>query len=378
MAAVQTDVKRCLAYSTVENVGIIFLGLGLGLYGVGKGLPGVAALGFAGGLLHLWTHALFKGLLFLGAGSLLHGTGTRELSRMGGLLRRMPVTASVMIAGSLAIMALPPLNGLVSEWLVYLGLLRAGMLTGGFGGLAPLLLVGLLGVTGALAVVVFTRLVGIALLGEPRSQAAADAHESPWAMTLPMALLLAGCVALALAPQVAGRLLLGPVSALAPTVVLPSAELLDQLARLGRYAALILVVLGAVALLLGWWQRLRPSTRTATWGCSFAFPTPRMSYTAVAFAEFAQNHLLPTALRPEVDRRHLNGLFPVGGSLQQTTRDPLLTRWFQPAFTSLGNRAVRLRWLQQGRLPVYLFYIFLTCIVLMAWSILADRGWGGG
>jgi hypothetical protein len=103
-----------------------------------------------------------------------------------------------------------------------------------------------------------------------------------------------------------------------------------------------------------------------------------MSYTAVAFAEFAQNHLLPTALRPEVDRRHLDGLFPVGGSLQQTTRDPLLTRWFQPAFTSLGNRAVRLRWLQQGRLPVYLFYIFLTCIVLMAWSILADRGWGGG
>ncbi len=378
MAVLQGDIKRCLAYSTVENVGIIFLGLGLGLYGVGEGLPGIAALGFAGGLLHLWNHALFKGLMFLGAGSLVHSTGTRDLSRMGGLLRRMPMTATLLIGGSLAIAALPPLNGLVSEWLIYLGLLQAGLLYGSYAGLVPLLMVGLLGVTGALAMVVFTRLVGIALLGEPRSPASAAAHEAPLAMTLPMQVLLAGCLAIGLFPQAAGRLLTGPLQILAPGASLPLNELFGPLARLGRWGGLLLLGLAAAGLLMAWLQKVRPSARAATWGCGFAFPSARMSYTAVAFAELAQSRLLPAVLRPEIEQFSPQGLFPVPGRLQQTSRDPLLSRCFQPLFTYLGDRAVRLRWLQQGRLPIYLLYIFLTCVVLMVWSILAERGWGGG
>lgn len=378
MALLQGDVKRCLAYSTVENVGIIFLGLGLGVYGVGEGRPGIAVLGFAGGLLHLWNHALFKGLMFLGAGSLLHGTGTRDLSRMGGLLRRMPVTATVLIGGSLAIAALPPLNGLVSEWLIYLGLLQAGLLQASYTGLVPLLVVGLLGVTGALAVVVFTRLVGIALLGEPRSPAAAAAHEAPWAMIVPMQLLLAGCLAIGLFPQAAARLLTGPLALLAPGASLPVDELFAPLARVGLWGCFLLLSLAAVGVFLARLQKARPSAQAGTWGCGFPFPSPRMSYTAAAFAELAQSRLLPGSLRPQIERVDPHGLFPPAGRLRQTSRDPLLSRWFQPLFSYLGDRAVRLRWLQQGKLHVYLLFIFLTCAVLMVWSILAERGWGGG
>jgi NADH:ubiquinone oxidoreductase subunit 5 (subunit L)/multisubunit Na+/H+ antiporter MnhA subunit len=297
---------------------------------------------------------------------------------MGGLLRRMPMTSTLLIGGSLAIAALPPLNGLVSEWLIYLGLLQAGLLHGSYAGLVPLLMVGLLGVTGALAVVVFTRLVGIALLGEPRSPASAAAHEAPWAMTLPMQVLLAACLAIGLFPQAAARLLTGPLAVLAPGAPLPIAELFGPLARLGLWGGLLLLGLAAVGLLLARLQKVRPTASAGTWGCGFAFPSARMSYTAVAFAELTQSRLLPTALHPQVDQVNPQGLFPLAGRLQQTSRDPLLSRWFQPLFSYLGDRAVRLRWLQQGRLPVYLLYIFLTCAVLMVWSILAERGWGGG
>ncbi|MFA7536742.1 MAG: proton-conducting transporter membrane subunit [Desulfuromonadales bacterium] len=378
MAVLQGDIKRCLAYSTVENVGIVFLGLGLGLYAVGEGLPAIAALGFAGGLLHLWNHALFKGLMFLGAGSLVHGAGTRDLNRMGGLLRRMPMTSTLLIGGSLAIAALPPLNGLVSEWLIYLGLLQAGLLHNSYAGLLPLLMVGLLGVTGALAVVVFTRLVGIALLGEPRSPAAAAAHEAPWGMTLPMQVLLTGCLAIGLFPQGAAHLLTGPLAILAPGASLPMAELFAPLSRLGRWGGLLVLVLAAVGLLLARLRKVRSVASAGTWGCGFPFPAARISYTAAAFAELTQTRLLPAALRPQLERVDPHGLFPVAGRLQQSSRDPFLIRWFQPLFSYLGGRAVRLRWLQQGRLPVYLLYIFLTCAVLMVWSMLAERGGGGG
>ena len=117
----QHDLKRLLAYHSVENIGIIAMGLGVGLLGISYGNPAMAALGFAGGLLHVVNHAVFKSLLFLGAGSVLHATGTGELDRLGGLLKRMPVTGATFLVGAAAISGLPPLNGFVSEFLIYLG-----------------------------------------------------------------------------------------------------------------------------------------------------------------------------------------------------------------------------------------------------------------
>lgn len=378
MAILQRDIKRCLAYSTVENIGIIFLGLGLGLFAARHDQPLLAALGFAGALLHIWNHALFKGLMFLGAGSLLHGTGSRDMNQMGGLLKRMPWTGSLLIGGGLAIAALPPFNGLVSEWLLYLGLLKAGLAGGGFGGLVPLLLVGALGLTGALALVAFTRLAGIALCGEPRSAAASQAHESGPKMVVPMVVLLLACLAIGLRPQWAVALLAAPLGMLVPARPEMLATVLGPVTQIGNWGALLVLALVATTLGLLWFLRFRPRSRTSTWGCGFSFPSSRMAYTGDGFAELTHSHLLPAGLRLTAVGGSVAGLFPRSVKLALHGLDPVLGRWFLPGFERVADRCVRLRWLQQGRLQVYLLYVFLACAVLMAWSVLAERGWGGG
>ena len=172
----QHDLKRLLAYHSVENIGIIAMGLGVGLLGISYGNPAMAALGFTGGLLHVVNHAVFKSLLFLGAGSVLHATGTGELDRLGGLLKRMPVTGATFLIGAAAISGLPPLNGFVSEFLIYLGAMA------GLGSrptplpawpLMSVLVVGGLALIGGLAAACFTKAFGIVFLGEPRSAEAA-------------------------------------------------------------------------------------------------------------------------------------------------------------------------------------------------------------
>ncbi len=179
-ALAQQDLKRLLAYSTVENVGIIALGLGIGLLGVSSHAPVVAVLGFSGALFHVLNHALFKGLLFLGAGAVAHATGTRDLDLLGGLSKRMPWVAGAFIVGAVAIVGLPPLNGFASEFLIYLGAFR------GEARLAPdravpcLLVIGALALIGGLAAVCFTKVVGVVFLGEPRTERAATAHRPGW------------------------------------------------------------------------------------------------------------------------------------------------------------------------------------------------------
>src|ERR1017187_737420 len=172
LALQQRDIKRVLAYSSIENMGLIGLALGVGLWGWASGLAAVAVLGTTAGLLHVWNHALMKGLMFFAAGSVLHGTGTKDMEKLGGLMKKMPYTASAMIAGAVALAALPPLNGFVSEWLMYLGLLKSGFATSDSRSLMALFAVGVLALIGALAAATFVRLIGIVLLGSPRSEAA--------------------------------------------------------------------------------------------------------------------------------------------------------------------------------------------------------------
>ena len=181
LALYQRDMKRVLAYSSIENIGLIGLAFGVGFFGSATGRSAVAVLGTSAGLLHIWNHALMKCLMFFAAGSVLHGTGTKDLEKLGGVAKRMPWTGVTMIVGAVAISALPPLNGFVSKWLLYLSLMKYGLTTGGGRGLTALLAVGVLALVGGLAGIAFVRLTGIALLGSPRSEAASRAHESsPW------------------------------------------------------------------------------------------------------------------------------------------------------------------------------------------------------
>jgi NADH:ubiquinone oxidoreductase subunit 5 (subunit L)/multisubunit Na+/H+ antiporter MnhA subunit len=374
MALLQKDIKRSLAYSTVENIGIIFMGLGLGVLAAAKLLSGVASLAFAGALLHVWNHTLFKGLLFLGAGTLLHATGTRNLDQMGGLLRRLPQAGLLMIGGSVALAALPPLNGFVSEWLIYLGLLHAGAAMTGSSALAIAMILALFGVVGTLAVVTFTRLLGIALLGEPRSPAAAEAREAAVAMLWPMRILLAGCLLIGLLPQLTLTLLTPVLTQLTTTAAPALAATFAQLGQIGRWGILLCATLILLGLLLAYLRRQRPTATATTWGCGFPRPTAQMAYKAEGYSEFAHNHLLPQALRPEVGRKRLRTLFPATAVFFQHSHEALLQRCFQPLFSYLAERCVRLYWLQQGKLHLYLLYIFTCCTLLMLWSILDNLG----
>ena len=195
----QHDLKRLLAYHSVENIGIILMGLGLAMIGCSKDRPEWVVLGLAGCLLHVWNHGLFKSLLFLCAGSVLHSTRTREIDHLGGLAKSMPWTAALFLVGAVAICGLPPLNGFVSEFFVYFGILRS-VVAGQTDGAGIALAMPVLAMIGALAVACFVKVYGVVFLGLPRTPAAVHAHESPPAMLVPIVILSACCALIGLAP----------------------------------------------------------------------------------------------------------------------------------------------------------------------------------
>ena len=196
----QHDLKRLLAYHSIENIGIIVIGLGLALIGRTLDRADWIVLGLGGALLHVWNHALFKSLLFLSAGSVIHATGTREIDRLGGLAKAMPRTSLAFLVGAVAICGLPPLNGFVSELLIYLGLF--GTLGIGEGGACPMAAFAApaLALIGGLAVACFVKVFGVVFLGTARSEDARHAHESAWSMLGPMGVLMGCCLFIGLFP----------------------------------------------------------------------------------------------------------------------------------------------------------------------------------
>ena len=367
MAALQRDVKRSLAYSTVENIGLILLALGFWMQSRANGHHVAAAFALAGGLIHLLNHALFKSLLFMGAGSLMHGSGSRDLNRMGGLMRRMPITGLLIVCGGLAISALPPFNGLIGEWFIYRALLESGTVLSGLPGFFPLVLIGLLALVGGMVIVVMTRIIGIALAGEPRSQAAAQAHEAGWPMWSSMAglalLCLAGGIMPVLLLQVAGR---------AATLLDPgAATLLAETAFapwwLGIMAIVLLGCILVAYVFLRWRQGREPVPTSATWGCGFAFPSSRMSYSAESYTELPQSALFCSCLTPSTEDGRTIGFFPEVTRFFFAAPDPVLARLFKPFFRWAADVCSGFRGLQAGQLHVYLLYIFSATILLLFW-----------
>jgi formate hydrogenlyase subunit 3/multisubunit Na+/H+ antiporter MnhD subunit len=377
LALQQRDVKRVLAYSSIENMGLIGLALGVGLWGWARNLPVVAALGVTAGLLHVWNHALMKGLMFFTAGSVLHGTGTKDMEKLGGLMQRMPWTASAMVVGAVAIAALPPLNGFVSEWLMYLGLLKCGFATTDSRSLPAFFAVGLLALVGSLAAAAFVRLTGIVLLGSPRSEAARHAHESsPW-MLGPMVLLVFLCLAVAVVPQAITGSMAGALDQVLgwqPGQTVVELESSDaRLSVVGHINALTLLAIAAGMIGLLAWSRRAVRAEGPTWGCGYARPTVRMQYTGRSIAEMLVEHLLPRFLRPHTSRRAPKGLFPSKSDFGCDSPDPVSEKVYEPFFRRWAERFSRLRVLQQGKLHVYLVYILLMVVLALAWVSL--RTW---
>ncbi|MCI0567383.1 MAG: oxidoreductase, partial [Acidobacteria bacterium] len=286
-ALTQQDIKRLLAYSSVENVGLIAIGLGLGMIGRSYDMPALAALGFAGALLHVLNHALIKGVLFLGAGAIAQEAGTRQIDQLGGLLKRMPITGACVLAGSAAITALPPFTGFAGEFLLYLASFHGVTALQGARGLLPLTALVGLALSGGLAAACFLRLSGLTLLGLPRDAAAANARETATAMRVSMVVLAAFCLLLGLAPGVP-LLVVGPATSAALGGTAAQGALAGFAALVGRipqvFALLILLVV-----ILAWGRHRLLARRGAaaalTWDCGYERPTARMQYTASSFGE---------------------------------------------------------------------------------------------
>jgi formate hydrogenlyase subunit 3/multisubunit Na+/H+ antiporter MnhD subunit len=374
LALQQRDLKRALAYSSVENLGLMMLGLGLAAFGAARGDAAVASFGVMGALLHVWNHAAMKGLLFLAAGGVLHATGTRDLERLGGLLRRLPVTGACFLLGAVAISGLPPLNGFVSEWLLYRGLIGLGLGAAATTEVAAYLAAALLALVGGLAALCFVRLVGIAFLGEPRSAGAAHAQEGGPLLWAPALLLAAACVLLALLPGAVVRLaepvaaqLLGPGLASASAVA-------RTLTPIGVASGVGWAVLLVGAGLLAAWPSARARRTQETWACAYARPSVRMQYTARGFSELLTARFLPRWLATRVRVPALEGCFPASATLASEQRDPLVSDLYEPLFSALAGRFARLRGLQQGNAHIYLAYILGAVLAALAWISWRARG----
>jgi hydrogenase-4 component B len=373
-ALTQSDIKRLLAYSTIENAGIIVLGLGAGMMALSSGRPELAALGIAASLYHALNHAVFKGLLFLGAGGVVMATGTRQIEEMGGLAKRMPWTALFFLVGAAAISGLPLLNGFASEWLLFQTLLRGFQATLTLSRLIFPVAGALLALTSALAAACFVKAFGVTFLALPRGEGAANAHESPWVMLAPQALLALACVALGLFPGVVLQGLHGVAASLpgvrpAPDMVrgvfaiAPGPGHFDHLAPPLIAVAMLLAAGLAGALCLFTRYRVR---RAPTWGCGGEL-SARTEYTATAFSKPLMM-IFSAIYRPTREVQAVGEAYFPSEVTYRAKIEPTFERFlYGPLTRGVLQVAERLKVIQAGSLHAYLAYVLLLGVALLLW-----------
>ena len=369
LAAAQNDVKRLLAYSSIENIGIVLIGLGIAALGKSSGNQLAAICGLSGALLHTLNHSLFKSLLFFGAGNILSQTHTTSLDALGGLGRHMPVTGLLFLAGTTAICALPPLNGFVSELLIYLGMLD-GIASGSdvlasAAGLAALALIG------GVVILTFTKLYGTVFLGAPRTHEVAEASEVDNFRIAAMALPLAGILFIGLFPQTA----VSAVPRAAGFFIPPPADAADYLlsptlAAVSRTAWLLILVVGLLAWLRSRALRTRKVTDGATWGCGFTSPNVRMQYSGESYSEGLQS--IATSLTQNSGEGGAVGkgeIFPAAHNFDIRHKDrfdKLFAAWWVELLRVINKRAMRLR---TGKINHYVLFALAFLVLIFLLSI---------
>ena len=374
-ALTENDLKRLLAYSSVENVGVIFLGIGAALVLQSYGLPALAMVGFGAALLHTVNHACFKTLLFLAAGNVLRGARTRNMEQMGGLIKGMPVTAMAFLIGSAAAAALPPLNGFASEWMVFQALLSGAQIAKPEVAIGSPLAVGVLALTSGLAAATFVKAFGISFLAMPRSDAAAAAREPHWSAWTALGAFAAATVVLGLfAPSAIAAMyrIVESVTATPRNVTGGGGIWLLSAHGVAAVSPLLIAVLVASVAFVAFASiRARGfDVRVAdTWGCGRIRQTARMEYTSSAFAE-PLRRIFSELYRPTEDFSvsvHPEARLIIR-SITYTTR---IVPWIEKALyepVTRGARAIAasVRRLQAGSVHLYLLYIAAALMAALA------------
>ncbi len=357
------DIKRLLAYHSVENIGIILLGLGIGMLGAATGNRNMAAFGFAGGLLHVFNHSLFKSLLFMGAGTVIQQTGTATIDQLGGLLKRMPVSGRTFLIGSISISGLPPFNGFISEFLIYYGAFQGLQLRGASFLFSTLTIISL-AVIGGLAAACFTKVFGIIFLGEPRSNLAAGASESGFFIIFPQMLVAALCLTVGIWPHYfvqAAFLATRTIPLVSDYTATSFMPIMTNIAHTGTLFLLLFIIITVFRRLLYIGKEV---TSSGTWGCGFTRPTVRMQYTGTSYADTMIDFFRPF-IRVKKKYSGIHKIFPGKTTYSSHVLDTseIGLRFFlvKPILSLLG----KLRWIQHGNIQLYIGYIVLTIIVML-------------
>ena len=357
------NLKRLLAYHSVENIGIILLGLGVGMLGAASGNATMAAFGFAGGLLHVLNHAVFKSLLFLGAGALIQQTGTATIDRLGGLMKSMPFTGRAFLVGSISITGLPPFNGFISEFLIYYGAFHGLSLHHASFVLTVLAIISLAFI-GGLAAACFSKVVGVVFLGEPRSDAAAQAGEAGVSMLLAQGILASLCLIIGIWPEHFVLAAFQAVQAIPLAATIEPASFLPAVTAVSRTGLLFIVLVFCTGLcrrLLSMGKEIR---HAPTWGCGFSRPSARMQYTGTSYGDTLVNFFRPF-VRVRSHYSGITAIFPAHATYRTHVHDI-----FELGLQILLIRPVlflttRLRWIQHGNIQLYIGYIVLAILVML-------------
>ena len=368
LAIIQHNLKRLLAYHSIENIGIIGMGIGIGCIGLGNGNQLLAAIGFAGALLHTLNHALFKSLLFYVSGIVYQATHTLNIEHLGGLIKKMPQTAMLFLIAAIAICGIPPFNGFVSEFIIYNGLYQ-WMLNAGLVSLVAIIfsILGLV-LIGGLALFCFTKAFSVVFLGQPRVPFNHEIMDAPFLQRLPLYIIAFFILAIGLFPKNVLNMLVKPVSLftgkIEPTFVPFQDGSLDALQTIGWASTGFIVLIAIIFLLRRVVTQKHKATISSTWGCGYVAPTPKIQYTASSYAR-SYSKLFSNILLIEKEEKTVSGIFPTEAHFKTHPYDRLERMLIDKPIKLYKSILSRFLFLNNGKLQISILYgiIFIVSVI---------------
>jgi hydrogenase-4 component B len=370
-AAVHRDFKKMLAYCTIENIGIVGIGIGLGLIGIGSGNPLMIILGFGGALLHSLNHSLFKSLLFFTAGSVYQQTHTRDMEKLGGLIHQMPQTAMFFLLGGMAIGGLPPFNGFVSEFLLYSGVLVSIKSLGVIYITLMIFLLAGLALIGGISILTFTKSFGTIFLGNPRTHLHQQPREVSMGMRLPQYFILIIMLSIGLFPQfyfsVVNEIVLKFIPIASSGNMLIPSSILNSISSIGKFAMIFILLIALIFFIRKSLSRKHSVTLGPTWGCGYIAPASGMQYTGKSFSK-SLGKLLNFIVLEKKKYKEISTaeIFPEGRKYSSHYKDLFVTKFFDVIIDRLLYSMNYFQFIQNGKIQMYILYgIFFIVLVFL-------------
>lgn len=364
-ALVQKDLKKLLAYSSIENIGIILISIGLAVVGMSINIPILIFLGFSAGLLHIINHSFFKGLLFLSAGVVLHSTGTQRINLLGGLLKKMPFIGMCFFIGAAAICGLPPLNGFISEFLLYFASFKGILITKT--AFIALFIITSLSLICGLAVLCFTKIFGMVFLGEARSESCQKAHDPGVCIKIAIAILTGACISVGLISPLILNIfnkLLKEIKFIPENIeCLEISQTTSTLVYVIVISVSLYVIFYLIAILRWSLLKKREINRMPTWDCGYAQPNSRMQYTESSYIQPISN-FFRSILNIKKNSLQINDYFPSKVLFKNESSDLFQDFIFRPVFKAMYFFANKFKYFQHGNLQLYILYILIALVIL--------------